>query len=84
MSEKVDDRDNPAALAADEQMDGDQDFYALHRLVTTSKLQGADVDALRALVKDYKAHRLHAALDRVLDRIRERRCTGDRFSRRRV
>jgi len=68
-----------AARKAGAVMDGDTDFNALHKLVNGAKLaEDADVQALRKLVNDYNAKRLHAALDRVLDRLRQRRCAGDR------
>jgi DNA-binding LytR/AlgR family response regulator len=54
-------------------MDGDKDFNELHALVTGAKGFDQDVAELRTLVKDYNAKRLHAALDRVLAKARERR-----------
>src|SRR5579864_2505031 len=67
-------------------MDGDEDFNALHALVTRAKGLDKDKDVaeLRCLVGDHRGQRLHAALDHVLAKIRERRCTGDRKFLRRV
>jgi len=78
--EKFDERDNPAdrCEARDAKAGADGDFNALHRLVTGTKLQGADIAELRTLINDHNRKRLHAALDRVLDRLRQKRCAGDR------
>lgn len=58
----------------------DEDFRALHQLVNGAKLtEDEDLLALRHLVNDANRVRLHRALDRVLDGVRERRrCAGDR------
>jgi|HubBroStandDraft_5_1064220.scaffolds.fasta_scaffold1096622_1 hypothetical protein len=60
-------------------MAGDEDFSALHQLINSAKLTGdGDVQTLRNLVNEHDRQRLHQALDRVLDRLRQRRCAGDR------
>lgn len=60
--------------------DEDADFAALHKLVSGVKLARDDEDVreLRRLVDDHHRQRLHEALDRVLGRLRERTCAGDR------
>jgi hypothetical protein len=75
-----DERENPAAAtdAKKAVMDGDEDFHALHRLITGTKVNDADVAELRTVINDHNRKRLHAALDRVLDRLRQKRCGGDR------
>ena len=62
-------------------MDEDPDLFTLHAIMDSVRGldQDADVRDLRTLVKDANSKRLHAALDRVLTRARERRCAGDRF-----
>jgi len=79
-SETLNEQETRSARKAGAVMDGDtDDFNALHKLVNGAKLaEDADVQALRKLVNDYNAKRLHSALDRVLDRLRQRRCAGDR------
>ena len=80
--ERFDERENPAARVATDDVNGqvDEDFFALHKLVNGAKLTGdAEVKMLRDLVNSHNSQRLHAALDKVLNRIRERRrCAGDR------
>lgn len=63
----------------EETADPDEDFHALHALVTgVSGLdKDKDVGELRQLLADHNGGRLHAALDRVLDRVRESRRAGD-------
>ena len=56
----------------------DEDFHVLHRLIAGTKVNDADVAELRTLMNDHRRRRLHAALDKVMDRLRQRRCTGDR------
>lgn len=60
--------------------DDDPDLFKLHAIMDSAKGfdKDADVTELRTLVRDANAKRLHEALDRVLDRVRQRRCAGDR------
>lgn len=63
-----------------EAITGDEDFHALHRLINGVKVaEDEGVQSLRQLVNDHRRRRLHEALDRVLDRVAQRRCAGDRF-----
>ncbi|MBZ5667539.1 MAG: hypothetical protein LAO30_23440 [Acidobacteriia bacterium] len=67
----------PKAEGQDAQ-DAEEDFSALHRLVTGAKLTGdADVRMLRDLLNKHNSKRLHVALDKVLDRLAQRRRTND-------
>lgn len=69
-----------APLGEDDAPNSAKDFSALHKLISGAKLTGdADVQTLRNLVNDHNRQRLHQALDRVLDRVQQRRrCAGDR------
>jgi hypothetical protein len=84
MSERFDERENPAA--ATDYLDGVMadddynDFAMLHKIVTDAKVGiDADLKELRGLLNDHRRARLHQALDKVLTRLSERRrCAGDR------
>jgi len=63
---------------AEDAQDAD-DFTELHRLISSAKVgTDADLQELSRLVNDHHRRRLHQALDKVLDRIRQKRCAGDR------
>jgi len=85
MLDDFNEQETRAARKAGAVMDEDPDLFTLHALM--DGIRGLDKDAdvteLRQLVKDANSKRLHAALDRVLTRVRERRCAGDRFQGRR-
>jgi len=85
-SETYNEQQTRAARKAGGIMDADEDFRALHRLVSGANGldKDADVGELRRLVNDHNRARLHKALDKVLNGIRERRCAGDRAFLRRV
>lgn len=71
--------DDAAAKRQGAMLDRDEDFHALRRLLDSVELGGDEnFQELRQLVGNDRRRRLHLALDRVLNRMRERRCTGDR------
>lgn len=62
-----------------ERVDPDEDFSQLCQLLNSAKLtEDEDLRMLRKLVNDDNRQRLHKALDKVLERLAQRRCTGDR------
>ena len=83
MSERFDERENPAA--ATDYLDGvmaDDDYndFAICTAVPDAKVGiDADLKELQDFVNDHRRARLHQALDKVLTRLSERRrCAGDR------
>lgn len=76
----LNEQETRAARKAGAVVDDDPDLFTLHAIMDSAKGfdKDADVSELRTLVRDANAKRLHAALDKVLDRVRQRRCTGDR------
>lgn len=66
-------------LRKGEDESGDEDFHALHHLINGAGLaDDQDVKKLRQIIGDERRKRLHAALDRMIDAVYQRRCAGDR------